>query len=77
MVKHTQYDVEKVLAKRITPQGTEYFVAWSKFGSYKNAWIVELPDFFEEEWGAASDKPFLPYNIFQDMVDLACKVLAE
>jgi len=77
MVKHKAYVVERVMAKRNTDKGIEYFVAWSDFGPDKSAWITELPDFFEEDWGASSDKPFFPKDAFQNLVDLACTVLAD
>jgi hypothetical protein len=76
IVQQVLYDVENVLAKRSIGKCTEYFVSWHGFESHDNQWISELPSFFEEEWGASAEKPFMKDNVFEDIVELACRILS-
>jgi len=74
--KNKFYDVENILAKRSIGNGTEYFVSWHGFGTKDNGWISKLPAFFEDEWGASTNKPFMEDNVFEKIVDLACLILS-
>ena len=76
VVKNKLYDVENILAKRSIGNGTEYFVSWHGFDDKYNEWISKLPAFFEDEWGASTNKPFMEDNVFDKMVDLACLILS-
>ena len=76
VVKNKFYDVENILAKRSIGNGTEYFVSWHGFGTKDNGWISKLPAFFEDEWGASTNKPFMEDNVFEKIVDLACLILS-